>query len=45
MTGGVFRSKPDELRSYRTSFESLRSAALSPADSAAFIRAAARSAQ
>jgi len=29
MTGGTFRTKPDELRSYRMSFEALRSAALS----------------
>ncbi|MBO0867398.1 MAG: helix-turn-helix domain-containing protein [Micromonosporaceae bacterium] len=40
MTGGVFRSKPEELRAYWMSFEALRSAALSPADSAEFIRAA-----
>jgi transcriptional regulator with XRE-family HTH domain len=33
MTGGVFRSRPEELRSYLTSFEALRDAALSPARS------------
>lgn len=42
MTGGVFRSKPEEMRAYWMSFEALRSAALSPTDSAEFIRAAAR---
>lgn len=42
MTGGVFRSKPDELRSYWMSFEALRAACLSPADSAEFIGAVAR---
>jgi transcriptional regulator with XRE-family HTH domain len=42
MTGGVFRSKPEELRAYWMSFEALRSIALNPADSTEFIRAAAR---
>jgi transcriptional regulator with XRE-family HTH domain len=42
MTGGVFRSKPAEVRSYLMSFESLRSAALSPADSSEFINTVAR---
>jgi len=37
MTGGVFRSRPEELRSYLTSFEALRDAALSPARSAEVI--------
>jgi transcriptional regulator with XRE-family HTH domain len=41
MTGGVFRSRPDELRSYLTSFAALRDAALDPADSTAFIAAVA----
>jgi transcriptional regulator with XRE-family HTH domain len=42
MTGGVFRSKPEELRSYWMSFEALRAAALSPQDSVEFITAVAR---
>jgi len=42
MTGGVFRSRPEEVRSYLTSFDSLRDAALSEAESAEFIRAAAQ---
>ena len=37
MTGGVFRSRPDELRSYLMSFEALRTAALSPQRSVEFI--------
>jgi transcriptional regulator with XRE-family HTH domain len=37
MTGGVFRSKSNELDSYLTSFESLRAQALSPEGSAEFI--------
>lgn len=41
MTGGVFRSRPEELRSYWMSFEALRAAALNPRQSAAFINAAA----
>ena len=43
MTGGVFRSRPEELRSYLTSFEALRDAALSPAQSADLIAALADS--
>jgi transcriptional regulator with XRE-family HTH domain len=39
MTGGVFRNRPDEVRSYQTSFEALREAALSPGRSTEFIRA------
>ena len=39
MTGGVFRSRPDEVRSYQTSFEALREAALSPGQSTDLIRA------
>lgn len=39
MTGGVFRSRPDELRSYLMSFEALRTAALSPQKSVEFIEA------
>jgi transcriptional regulator with XRE-family HTH domain len=39
MTGGVFRSRPEELRSYRMSFEALRAAALGAAESSAFIAA------
>lgn len=42
MTGGVFRSKPEELRMYLMSFESLSAQALSPAQSAEFIGAVAR---
>jgi transcriptional regulator with XRE-family HTH domain len=42
MTGGVIRSKPEELREYWMSFESLRSKALSPKDSVDFITAVAR---
>lgn len=42
MTGGVFRSRANELRSYWVSFEALRSAALSPKDSLGFIAAVAR---
>ncbi len=41
MTGGVFRSKSEEIRSYRMSFAALRAAALSPAESVEFIAAAA----
>jgi transcriptional regulator with XRE-family HTH domain len=37
MTGGTFRSKPDELRSYWMSFEALRTAALDPERSYEFI--------
>ena len=39
MTGGVFRSKPAELRSYWMSFEALRSVALPPDRSVEFIKA------
>jgi transcriptional regulator with XRE-family HTH domain len=39
MTGGVFRSKPAELRSYWMSFEAIRSAALSPERSVDLIKA------
>jgi transcriptional regulator with XRE-family HTH domain len=37
MTGGVFRSKPDELRRYWMSLEAMRGVALDPLESAAFI--------
>jgi hypothetical protein len=39
MTGGVFRSRPEELRSYLTSFEALQASALGPTESTAFIAA------
>jgi hypothetical protein len=42
MTGGVFRSKPEELRAYWMSFEALRAASLSSSDSIDFISAIAR---
>jgi transcriptional regulator with XRE-family HTH domain len=42
MTGGVIRSKPEEMRQYWMSFESLKSASLSEPDSIDFIRAVAR---
>lgn len=42
MTGGVIRSKPEELRQYWMSFEALKTAALSEADSIAFITGVAR---
>jgi transcriptional regulator with XRE-family HTH domain len=42
MTGGVFRSKSEEINSYRMSFEALRAAALPPAESVEFIASAAR---
>jgi transcriptional regulator with XRE-family HTH domain len=42
MTGGVFRSKPEELHSYSTSFEALRAAALKPEQSVELIDAIAR---
>src|SRR6266508_3378601 len=42
MTGGVFRSKPEELRSYVMCFEALRAAALSPKDSVDIISQVAR---
>ena len=38
LTGGVFRSKPAELRTYWMAFEALRTAALSPKDSIALIQ-------
>lgn len=41
-TGGVFRSKPDDLQNYWTSFESLRTAALTPEESVRLVGAAAR---
>jgi hypothetical protein len=37
MTGGVFRSKSDDLRRYWSSLEALRSLALGPAESNEFI--------
>jgi hypothetical protein len=37
MTGGTFRTKPDELRSYVMSFEALRAAALDEPQSTEFI--------
>jgi hypothetical protein len=42
MTGGVLRSKPEEVRSYRASFEALRAVALNPAESLDLIGSAAR---
>jgi transcriptional regulator with XRE-family HTH domain len=42
MTGGVFRSRPDEIRSYRMSFDALRSAALEEGESLEFIATLAR---
>jgi hypothetical protein len=42
MTGGVFRSRPEELRSYLMSFEALRASALSPKKSIDFISGIAR---
>lgn len=42
MTGGVFRSRPEELRSYWMSFEALRAVALSPRKSVDFIDKVAR---
>jgi transcriptional regulator with XRE-family HTH domain len=41
MTGGVIRSKPDELKSYQIAFKEISNAALSPSESAAFLTAAA----
>jgi transcriptional regulator with XRE-family HTH domain len=38
MTGGWFRNKPDEVQSYRISFESLRDAALTPKRSLEMIK-------
>lgn len=38
LTAGVFRSKPEELRTYWMCFEALRSVALNPRESAEFIR-------
>jgi transcriptional regulator with XRE-family HTH domain len=45
MTGGVFRSRPEELRSYLTSFDALRDAALSPERSTELIAALAHTAK
>jgi transcriptional regulator with XRE-family HTH domain len=45
MTGGVFRNRPEELRSYLNSFESLRAGALSPTRSVELITAVARGEQ
>jgi transcriptional regulator with XRE-family HTH domain len=42
MTGGVIRSKPEELRRYWMSFEALKAASLSEPDSISFITAVAR---
>lgn len=42
MTGGVFRSRSEELRSYWMSFEALRAASLTPKKSVEFITAVAR---
>jgi transcriptional regulator with XRE-family HTH domain len=38
MTGGVFRTRPAELTIYRATFEALRTAALQPEESVAFIK-------
>jgi len=43
MTGGVFRNRPDEIRRYHMSFESLRNTALGHADSLEFIQNTIRS--
>ncbi|BCB79755.1 helix-turn-helix transcriptional regulator [Phytohabitans flavus] len=45
MTGGVFRSRQDELRSYWMSYESLRSVALSPKLSVELINKVAHASQ
>lgn len=42
MTGGLIRSKPEELRQYWMSFEALKAASLSEPDSIAFITAVVR---
>jgi len=42
MTGGVIRSKPEELRAYWMSFEALKTASLSEPESVDFITAVAR---
>jgi transcriptional regulator with XRE-family HTH domain len=42
MTGGVIRSKPEELRQYWMSFEALKAVSLSEPDSTAFITAVIR---
>jgi transcriptional regulator with XRE-family HTH domain len=42
MTGGVFRTRPDDLRSYAEAFEALQAAALDPAQSAEFLFAVVR---
>ncbi|GAA5194797.1 helix-turn-helix transcriptional regulator [Rugosimonospora acidiphila] len=41
-TGGVFRNRPEDLRSYESSFEALGAAALTPMESIEFIGAVAR---
>jgi transcriptional regulator with XRE-family HTH domain len=38
MTGGVFRTRPEELETYRATFEALRTAALQAEESVAFIK-------
>jgi len=42
MTGGVFRSRPEDLHSYQKSFEALREAAYAPDKSLEFIAAVAQ---
>ncbi len=42
MTGGVVRSKPEDLRSYTDGYRSISEVALSAADSVAFLEGAAR---
>ena len=42
LTGGVFRNKPEDLRSYLMSFEALRASALSPKESVELIQTVAR---
>ena len=42
MTGGVFRSRPDEVRRYHMAFESLRTLALGHAETIEFIQTAIR---
>jgi hypothetical protein len=37
LTGGLLRDKPEDVRSYRVSFEALRATALSPEESVQFI--------
>jgi hypothetical protein len=45
MTGGVFRSRPEELRSYLMSFDALRDAAMSPERSTELVAALANDAK